>query len=118
MSVLYLLIIAAVIAVGVWALSGIYIVGPDENGVIRRFGEMVRVTSPGLNYHAPWPFETVDRPKVTQVKRVEIGFRTDPRNPNQYISVPSEALMLTGDENIIDSSSPLGFTNCSRKTYE
>lgn len=85
-----------------WALSGIYIVGPDENGVIRRFGEMVRVTSPGLNYHAPWPFETVDRPKVTQVKRVEIGFRTDPRNPNQYISVPSEALMLTGDENIIE----------------
>ena len=89
------------ILVFLWVLSGIYVVGPDENGVVRRFGEMVRVTSPGLNYRAPWPIETVDKPKVTQVKRVEIGFRTDPRNPNQYISVPSEALMLTGDENIL-----------------
>ena len=25
-----------------WALSGIYIVGPDENGVVRRFGEKVQ----------------------------------------------------------------------------
>lgn len=86
----------------VWALTGVYVVGPDENGVVRRFGEMVRVASPGLNYHLPWPVEKVDLPKVTEVKRVEIGFRTDPRDPNQYISIPSEALMLTGDENILE----------------
>ena len=86
----------------IWILSGIYVVGPDENGVVRRFGELVNVTGPGLNYHLPWPVESVDRPKVTQVKRIEIGFRSDPRSPNNYISVPDEAIMLTGDENIIE----------------
>lgn len=91
-----------IIIIVVWALTGVYVVGPDENGVVRRFGQMVRVASPGLNYHVPWPVEKVDLPKVTEVKRVEIGFRTDPRDPNQYISVPSEALMLTGDENILE----------------
>ena len=85
-----------------WALSGIYIVGPDENGVVRRFGEKVRVVSPGLNYHIPFPVESVDLPKVTQVKRIEIGFRSDPRAKGQYISVPNEAIMLTGDENILE----------------
>ena len=70
--------------------------------MVRRFGEKVRVVSPGLNYHIPFPVESVDRPKVTQVKRIEIGFRSDPRAKGQYISVPNEAIMLTGDENILE----------------
>ncbi|MFQ5892766.1 MAG: FtsH protease activity modulator HflK, partial [Nitrospinota bacterium] len=41
--------------------------------------------------------------KVTEVKRIEVGFRTiDPGPPARYSDVPAESLMLTGDENIID----------------
>jgi membrane protease subunit HflK len=40
---------------------------------------------------------------VTEVQRVEIGFRTiDPGPPARFADVASESLMLTGDENIID----------------
>jgi len=84
--------------------SGIFMVAPDEQGVIRRFGKFVRIESPGLNYHLPYPIETVVTPAVTQVKRVEIGFRTLNYNqPIRYQEIPDEALMLTGDENIVSA---------------
>jgi len=96
------LIIVAV-AILVWILSGIYIVGPDEVGVVKRFGAWVRTTYPGPHYRLPYPFESVLKPKVTKVRRFEIGFRTiNPGPPAQYRPVSDESLMLTGDENIID----------------
>ena len=87
----------------IWLASGIFMVGPDEQGVIRRWGKYVRIVGPGLNYHLPSPIEKVSKPKITQVKRVEIGFRTiDPGPPARYREVLKEALMLTADENIIN----------------
>jgi len=89
------------IAVIIWLLLGLYSVGPDEVGVVQRFGEYNRVVGPGLNYHFPYPIETVKTPKVTEVKRIEIGFRTIGKN--QYRTIEQESLMLTGDENIVDA---------------
>ncbi len=99
-----------------WLVSGFYIVDQSERGVVLRFGKYVQTTSPGLNYHLPWPFESVIKPKVERENRVEIGFRNTTVG-NQSLSrliggrgsdgsvrrmLDSEALMLTGDENIVD----------------
>ena len=91
------------IAIGLvlWLLTGTYIVGPDEVGVVQTFGKHTRITQSGLNYHLPYPIETVQTPKVTEVKRVEIGFRT--MGKNQFRTIEKESLMLTGDENIVDA---------------
>jgi membrane protease subunit HflK len=89
------------IAIVVWLLLGLYSVGPDEVGVVQRFGEYNRLVGSGLNYHFPYPIETVMTPKVTEVKRIEIGFRTIGKN--QYRTIEQESLMLTGDENIVDA---------------
>ena len=87
-----------------WLLSGIYIVRPDEQGVVRRFGKAVRTTEPGPHYRLPQPIETVDKVKVTKVRRLEIGFRTiHPGPPARYKFMPQESLMLTGDEQIVDA---------------
>ncbi|MGD2094021.1 MAG: FtsH protease activity modulator HflK [Phycisphaerales bacterium] len=87
-----------------WFLSGIYIVRPDEQGVVRRFGKVVKVTEPGPHYHLPNPIEKVDKPKIQQVRRLEIGFETiSPGPPARYKFHPEESLMLTGDEQIIDA---------------
>lgn len=87
----------------VYILSGIFVVAPDELGVVRQFGRFTRTAEPGLHYHLPYPIESVDRPRVSEVKRFEFGFRTLPGGPpTQLKSVPEEALMLTGDENIVD----------------
>ncbi len=88
-----------------WLLSGIYIVRPGEQGVVRRFGRALdEVKQPGPHYHWPWPIEKVDKPKVEQVRRIEIGFETvSPGPPARYNFHTEESLMLTGDEQIIDA---------------
>ena len=89
------------IALLLWMLTGIYVVGPDEVGVVQTFGKYSRAAQSGLNYHFPFPIEKVSTPKVTEVKRIEIGFRTVGKN--QYQTISRESLMLTGDENIVDA---------------
>ena len=89
------------IFVVLWLLTGIYIVGPDEVGVVQTLGKYSRAAQSGLNYHFPYPIEKVSTPKVTEVKRIEIGFRTIGKN--QYQTISRESLMLTGDENIVDA---------------
>ena len=89
------------IALIFWLITGVYTVGPDEVGVVQRFGKYDRTVQSGLNYHMPFPIETVKTPKVTEVKRIEVGFRTVGKN--QYRTVERESLMLTGDENIVDA---------------
>ena len=87
-----------------WLLSGIYIVRPGERGIVRRFGRVTKVTQPGPHYHLPRPVERVNKVKIKQVRRIEIGFRTiNLGPPAQYRFVPAESLMLTGDEQIIDA---------------
>ncbi|NJB67877.1 membrane protease subunit HflK [Desulfobaculum xiamenense] len=94
------------VAALLWLASGIYIVGPDEVGVVQRFGAFDRQTEPGPHYRWPFPVESVQTPKVTQIRRVEVGLRTVGRraasSPSQFQDVPQESLMLTGDENIVD----------------
>ena len=88
-----------------WALSGLYRVLPDEQGVVLRFGKFIKTTQPGLNYHIPLPIERALTPKVTKVNRIDVGFRPasdSGRSSSGVGNVPEESLMLTGDENIVD----------------
>ncbi len=75
-----------------------FIVAPDEQGLVKRFGDVVRTEEPGPHMKIPI-LETVLTPKVEKLHRVEVGFRTDPRGRAR--SVPRESLMLTGDMNIL-----------------
>jgi modulator of FtsH protease HflK len=95
-------IFGLILLVVVWAFSGLYRVLPDEQGVVLRFGKFISTTQPGLNYHIPYPIETVLTPKVTKVNRIDVGFRSasDSGRTSGIGDVPEESLMLTGDENI------------------
>lgn len=86
-----------------WMASGIFIVSPDEQGVVLRFGKYYRTTQPGPNYHLPYPIETVEKPKVTTINRIEVGVDSSRGSyRGEQSSIPAESLMLTGDENIVD----------------
>ena len=92
-----------ILAIIVWLATGIFIIDPEEQGVIKRFGAVTEVVGPGPHYHLPSPIETVQIAPVTAVRRLEIGFRTIQLGPPaKYRRVLKESLMLTGDENIID----------------
>ena len=87
----------------VWLLSGIYFVQPDEEGIVLRFGAFDRKTTPGANYHLPYPIETVLTPSVTRVNTIEIGGVTQPAQRGfDNGQEPQESRMLTGDENLLD----------------
>ena len=90
----------ALAAVVLWAVSGFFRVEPDEVGVVLRFGKFVREVQPGLNYHLPYPIETALTPQALRVNKIDVGFNL--RRGSTLSDVPEEALMLTGDENIVD----------------
>ncbi|HET6522044.1 MAG TPA: FtsH protease activity modulator HflK [Geminicoccaceae bacterium] len=97
--------IVALIGVAIWLASGFYRVQPAEQGVVLRFGKWVETTESGLHWHYPAPIETVLKPEVTRVNRVEVGFRSagaEVGRTGAGREVPTESLMLTGDENIVD----------------
>jgi membrane protease subunit HflK len=102
-----LIVIGAILVIGalIWLATGFYMVGPGEQGVVRRFGKEVGRTGPGLRFHLPAPIERVEVVNLAVVRRVEVGFRSDPR----YRVIPQEALMLTGDENIVDAQAIVQF---------
>ena len=82
------------LVLGLWLVSGVYLVHPDEQGMVLRFGKWVETAEPGLHYHLPYPIETVALPSVTQVNQLQIGL-SDKMATRQSIQ------MLTGDENIL-----------------
>ncbi len=107
------LILAALASVG----SMFYQIGPDEVGVVQRFGQYVRTTQPGLHMKFPFGVETVKHVKVTHVFKEEFGFRTvaagvrslfegregnikSARSASGSDPFLDEALMLTGDLNV------------------
>jgi modulator of FtsH protease HflK len=100
-----IVVLIGLVLVALWASSGFYKVGADEQGVVMRFGEYDGLPKPpGLHYHLPSPIETALTPKVTRINRIDVGYRTsgDTGRSTARRDVSEESLMLTGDENIVD----------------
>jgi len=76
----------AIIVLLVLAYSSFYTIDAPERGVVLRFGEYQRTSTPGLNFLIPWPVERVFKVNVDQ---------------NRSHRLASQA-MLTQDENIVD----------------
>ncbi|HET9388579.1 MAG TPA: FtsH protease activity modulator HflK [Steroidobacteraceae bacterium] len=77
--------IVGIVAVAVWLASGIYQIKAAEQGVVLRFGKLVRVRPQGLGWHLPWPIETVMKVNVASV------------NSSEY-----KSRVLTSDVNLVD----------------
>ncbi|MCG5513709.1 FtsH protease activity modulator HflK [Ectothiorhodospira shaposhnikovii] len=77
--------LAAILALVIWLASGFFIVSEGERGVVLRFGAFQSVATPGPNWHLPYPIERVEIVDIDNIR-----------------SIQHRALMLTGDENIID----------------
>ena len=79
-------------------LSSVYTIDPGEVGVVQRFGKLSGYTDPGLHLKIPF-VDKLTKVNVEQVRRIEIGFRSD----RARINVLQESLMITKDENIVDA---------------
>lgn len=89
--------VAAVVVVIAWAASGLFTVASNERALVFAFGRVVGVANSGLGWAAPWPIGDVVRAEVTDVQRVEVGFRSQ----GALFSEARRSDMITGDENIL-----------------
>ncbi|MGF1605054.1 MAG: FtsH protease activity modulator HflK [Rhodothalassiaceae bacterium] len=90
------LLILALVFVGLWLASGFYTVRPGYQGVVTTFGDYTSTAFEGLNYHLPWPIQSVEKVSVEQIYETKVeGSGRSRRNADS-------TLMLTGDENIVD----------------
>ena len=104
--------------------TAFYQIGPEEMGVILRFGKFVRTTDPGLHLRLPLGIEQLRKVPVQRQLKMEFGFRTtDPGVRTEYRVTPDsrrEARMMTGDLNVVDANgscstrSRTPTTTCSR----
>jgi membrane protease subunit HflK len=85
------------VALFLWAVSGFFIVQEGQTGVVLTFGKYSHTTPAGFNWRWPYPIQGHEIVNVSQVRTVEIGYRSSVRNKQA-----KESLMLTDDENIID----------------
>jgi membrane protease subunit HflK len=104
--------IVIVIALLLWAASGIYIVDASERGVVFQFGRYLETTQPGPHWHIPWPVGSKEIVNVSEVRTIEVGYRNNARN-----KVPNEALMLTDDENIVDLQFAVQYVRTNPEDY-
>jgi membrane protease subunit HflK len=85
------------IAALIWLASGAFIVPDGQVGVVTTFGQLSHTVLPGVSWRWPAPIQAVETVNTSQVQTAEIGYRANIRNKQ-----PAEALMLTGDQNIVD----------------
>lgn len=89
--------IVALVFFFLWLVSGFFIVQEGQTGVVLTFGKLSHSTAPGFNWRWPYPIQAHETVNVSQVRTVEVGYRSNVRN-----KLSRESLMLTDDENIID----------------
>lgn len=98
-GIIFLVLI--VIAI-IWAGTGFYTVGPDQQAVLRFFGKESGTASGGLHWYYPSPIGQRNVVAVTTTRRLELGFRSGADGFTVAQSVTNESLMITGDVNIVD----------------
>jgi membrane protease subunit HflK len=85
------------VAALIWLASGSFIVQEGQAGIVYTFGKVSHTTGSGFNWRWPYPFQSNETVRVSQMRMVEIGYRGNIKNKQAQ-----ESLMLTDDENIID----------------
>lgn len=114
---------AILIVLFIWFATGFYTVNTNEQAAVLRFGKYIVTKGPGLHYHLPYPIETAIVENVTQENKIEIGFRTTTKSfytgndDENKIDIPSEGVMLTGDENVVKADFTVVWNIKNLKNY-
>jgi len=108
---------AIAVAAALWLLSGVYVVRANEQAVVRRFGGVVadRV-GPGLHVGLPWGIDAVDRLKVREQKRLNVGFEFPDEAMGRPVN-PGRREYFTGDQNLVNVELLVQYTIRDPRAY-
>ncbi len=77
----FIILIALILILLGYILSGIYVVKVNEEGILLRFGKIKGThIPPGIHYHLPWPVDEVLCVPVTAIHRAQAGFGAKPED--------------------------------------
>ena len=93
----YGVIVAAVLLIG---YSCFYTVQEQERAAILTFGKYTGETTAGLHFKWPYPIQQVIKVPAELTQQITIGYR---ESGSGITPVDEEALMITGDENIVSA---------------
>jgi P-type Cu+ transporter len=125
-------IVGALLAAILYGFSGVAVIGPDERAVVRRFGRALPDDlDPGLHLCWPWPVDVVTRVQPDRLVTVEVGFRAAAPTGDRPIvrswssthgddglrRVPEEAVMMTGDGNLVEMQATIRYTISDPRVY-
>lgn len=114
-----LLRIAAFLLLLAYLAQIVVFVGPDEVGVVRRFGKVQAVLLPGPHLRLPPPFDWITREQPNRVRTLEIG----PRRGASETAVEwgsthgatttandgNEFLLMTGDQSLVELAATIQY---------
>jgi modulator of FtsH protease HflK len=94
------ILVGILLVVGLW--MSYYTVGPESQGVVRRFGKYLQTVDPGLHFKLPFGIDTVTVLPTRRQLKLEFGFATPGYMTNQIQAgqdPDAEKSMVTGDLN-------------------
>lgn len=92
--------IAAAVIIIVIGSSSFYTVQEQERAAILTFGKYTSESSAGLHFKWPYPIQQVVTVPAELTQRIHIGYRQE---GDKAVPVEEEAMMITGDENIVSA---------------
>lgn len=97
----WLFLIGSILACG-YLSTGLTVLQPDEVGVVRRLGAILREPwEPGLHWGLPWGLDRLDRLKVNQTRTIGVGASGSRQAPLSRAPNPASDDLLTGDLNVV-----------------
>ncbi len=119
-----LFILLLIVIAGIWFATGFYTIKTDggEQAVITRFGKFIDVkTEAGLKWHLPSPIERVEIVKSDVLRSMEFGYATtvvgSSTSQSQYVTDWREALMITGDESLVNTETVVQYKITNVKDF-
>ncbi len=81
----------------IWGCTGVFIVHEGEQAVVLTFGKYTKTVHAGMQYRAPYPFQSHEIVQVNLLQSTDVG-----RNSVAQNTGLRDSFMLTQDENIVD----------------
>jgi membrane protease subunit HflK len=108
-----------VVALAAYLGSGLYIIRPNEIGIVRLFGKVVstvvdgkptpEIVLPGLHFRLPYPITRLNRVRPAETKTLAIGFEPVDQILGRAAD-PRRSEFLTGDQNIMQLRMTVQYT--------
>ena len=95
-----IVVIAAIVLLAVGTCF--YTVDDKQVAVVTTFGQVTDITDAGVHFKLPFGIQNVEKVDVNVYQKIELGYRSDTYDPNQYAENTSESTMITGDYNIVN----------------